>query len=142
MIFNGYRCLRDRIRNSNTYWRCENRGQCSRHLIQKGNQIPVVAAKRNQESNEQTMARTLFIVHLKEQIRENAMPIRKFFLGEIVNWYTVEPDSVRVLPQFNQIKNSLYRVKNLHELPNSNLNINGHSNSYNHFEYKQTRHPC
>ena len=41
------------------------------------------------------------------------MPVRKAFRGEIVNRYTVEFDSVHVLPQFNQIKNSLYRVKNL-----------------------------
>ena len=33
LIFDGYRNLRDRIRNSNTYWRCENRGQCSGRLI-------------------------------------------------------------------------------------------------------------
>ena len=28
-----------------------------------------------------------------------------------------------------------------HELPNSDLNINGHPNNYNHFEYKKMRHP-
>ena len=36
--------------------------------------------------------------------------------GKIVNRYIVEPDSVRILPQFNQIRNSLYRVKNLNYL--------------------------
>ena len=113
LIFDGYRYLRDRIRNSNTYWRCENRGQCSGRLIQKGDQISVVAAKHNHESNEQAIRQKLFIAHLKKQIRENSMPIRKIFRGEIVNRYTVEPDSVRVLPQFNQIKNFLCRVKNL-----------------------------
>ena len=41
------------------------------------------------------------------------MPIKKLFRGEIVSRYTIEPNSVRVLPQFNQIKSSLYRVKNL-----------------------------
>ena len=53
------------------------------------------------------------------------MPIRIFFRGEIVNRYTVESDSVRILPQFNQIKNSLYRVKNLNypPLPKSIENI-------------------
>ena len=76
-----------------------------------------MAAKHNHEPNEQTINQKLFIAHLKEQIRENGMPIRKFFLGEIVNRYTVEPDSVRVLPQFSQIKNSLYRVKNLNYSP-------------------------
>ena len=108
LIFDGYRYLRDRIRNSNTYWRCENRGQCSGRLIQKGDQIPVVATKHNHEPNEQTIRQKLFIAHLKEQIRENSMPIRKIFRDEIVNRYTVEPNSVRVLPQFNQIKSSLY----------------------------------
>ena len=117
LIFDGYRYLRDRIRNSNTYWRCENRGQCSGRLIQKGDQIPVGATKHNHEPNEQAIRQKLFIAHLKEQIRENAMPIRKIFRGEIVSRYTVEPDSVRVLPQFNQIKSSLYRVKNLNYPP-------------------------
>ena len=66
LIFDGYRYLRDRIRNSNTYWRCENRGQCSGRLIQKGDQIPVVPAKHNHEPNEQTIRQKLFIAHLKE----------------------------------------------------------------------------
>ena len=113
LIFDGYRYLRDRIRNSNTCWRCETRGQCSGRLIHKGDQIPIVAAKHNHESNEQAIRQKLFIAHLKEQLCENSMPIRKIFRGEIVNRYIVEPDSVRVLPQFNQIKNSLCRVKNL-----------------------------
>ena len=89
------------------------RGQCSRRPIQKGDQIPLVTAKHSHEPNEQTIIQKLFIEHLKEQIRENAMPIRKIFRDEIINRYTVGPDSVLVLPQFNQIKNSLYRVKNL-----------------------------
>ena len=117
MLFDGYRYFRDRIRNSNSYWRCENRGQCSGCLIQKGDQIPGVAAKHNHEPNKQMLRQKLFITHLKEQIRENAMPIRKFFRGEIVNRSTVEPDSVRVPPQFNQIKNSLYQMKNLNYPP-------------------------
>ena len=96
MIFDGYRYLRHRIRNSNIYWHCENRGQCSGRFIQKGDQIPVVTAKHNHEPHEQTIRQKLFIAPLKEQIRENSMPIRKIFRGEIVNRYTVEPDSVRV----------------------------------------------
>ena len=117
LIFGGYRYQLNRIRNSNTYWRCENLDQCSGRLIQKGDQSPVMTAKHNYEPNEQTIKKKLFIAHLKEQIRENAMTIRKFFRSEIVNRYTVDPDSVRVLPQFNQIKNSLYPVKNLNYPP-------------------------
>ena len=75
--------------------------------IKKGDQTPIVAAKHNHEPNEQTIRQKLFIAHLKEQIRENSMPIRRIFRGEIVNRYIVEPDSVRVLPQFNQIKKVL-----------------------------------
>ena len=108
LIFDGYRYLCDRIRNNNTYCRCENKGQYSGCLIQKGDQIPVVTAKYNHEPNEQTIKQKLCIAHLKEQIRENVMPIRKIFPDEIVNRYIVEPDSVGILPQFHQIKNSLY----------------------------------
>ena len=46
-------------------------------LIQKGDQIPVGAAKHNHEPNEQAIRQKLFIAHLKGQIRENAMPIRE-----------------------------------------------------------------
>ena len=67
MIFDGYRYLRDRIRNSNTYWRCEIRGQCSGRLIQKGDQIPVVIAKHNHEPNEQTIKQKLCIAHLNKR---------------------------------------------------------------------------
>ena len=101
LIFDGYRYLRDRILNSNTYRRSENRGQCSGRFNQKDDQIPVVTAQHNHEPNEQTTKQKLFIVHLKEQIRENSMPIRKVCRDEIVNRYTVESDSVRVLLQFN-----------------------------------------
>ena len=84
MVFDDYRYLRDRICNSNTYWRCENRGQCSGRLIQKGDQIPVVVAKHNHEPNEQTIRQKLLTAHRKEQNREDAMPIRKIFHDEIV----------------------------------------------------------
>ena len=89
LIFDGYRYLRDRIRNSNIYWRCENLGQCSERFIQEDDQIPVVTAKHNYQQNEQTIKQKLFIAHLKEQIHENAIPIRKIFRGKIVNRYTV-----------------------------------------------------
>ena len=92
LIFDGYRYLRDRIRNSNTYLRRKNRGEYLGRLIQKGDHIPVVIAKHNHEPNEQTIRQRLLIVHLKGQIRDNAMPIRKCFRSEIVNRYTVEPE--------------------------------------------------
>ena len=40
---------------------------------------------------------------------------------KLLTWYTFEPASVCVLSQFNQIKNSLYRMKNMNYLmlPNS-----------------------
>ena len=99
----------DHIHNSNTYWCCENRSQCSRRLIQKGDQILVVTAKHNHEPNEQMIRQKLYV---KELILENAMPIR-----ELVHRYTDELDSVRVLPQFNQIKNALYPIKKLNYRP-------------------------
>ncbi|CAF3482734.1 unnamed protein product [Rotaria sp. Silwood2] len=117
LIFNGYRYLRDRIRNVNTYWRCENRNECPGRLTQKGDQIPVVTAQHNHEPNEEKIKQQIFRTHLKEQIRESSVPIRKIFRGEIINRYSTEPDSVCTLPQFNQIKNSLYRVKNINYPP-------------------------
>jgi len=45
-MFN-YRYLCDRIRNTTTYWRCENRSQCGGRLTQKADQIPVLTAPHN-----------------------------------------------------------------------------------------------
>ena len=98
LIFNVYR---DRRRNNDTYWSRKSRGQCSGRFIQKRDQISVVTTLYNHEPNEQKIQRQLFITHLKEQIRENAMSMRKFFRSEVVNWYPVESDSVYVLSQFN-----------------------------------------
>ena len=36
LIYNNYRYLRDHIRNTSTYWCCENRGECPGRLTQKG----------------------------------------------------------------------------------------------------------
>lgn len=66
VIFNGYRYLRDRICNVNTYWCCENRSECPGHPSQNVYQIPVVTAEHNHESNEQKIKQKLFKTHLKE----------------------------------------------------------------------------
>ena len=86
-------------------------------LIEKGDEIALVPGKHNHEPNEQPIRQKRFIAHLKEQIRENAMTIRKIFPGEIFSRYTVEGDSVRLLAQFKQIKSSFYRVKNMNSPP-------------------------
>ena len=49
LIFNNYRYLCDRIRNTNAYWRCESRSECAGRLTQKAGQIPVLTAPHNHE---------------------------------------------------------------------------------------------
>jgi len=132
LIFNNYRYLCDRIRNNNIYWRCEKRSECSGRLIEKDGDIPILTASHNHEPNENKNKQEVFINHLKRQIREDPTPIRKIFRGEIIKYYTAEPDSVCTLPQFNQIKNSLYRAKNINypALPKSIDDVSIEGNSF------------
>ena len=53
------------------------------------------------------------MTNLKRKIREDPIPVRKLFRGELINRFTNEPDSACTLPKFYQIKSSLCRTKNV-----------------------------
>ena len=60
LIFNNYCCLCDRIRNTNTYWRCEKRGECPGRLTQKAGEEPVLTAAHNYNSNEKNKKENVY----------------------------------------------------------------------------------
>ncbi|CAF2057666.1 unnamed protein product [Rotaria magnacalcarata] len=95
-----------------SYWHCEKRDKCPGRLTQKADQNPMFTASYNHEPDENKNKQEIFITNLKRQIREDPMPIGKIFRSELINRYTNEPDAVCTLPEFYQIKNSLYRTKN------------------------------
>jgi hypothetical protein len=49
---------------------------------------------------------------LKKQIREAQTPIKQIFRSELIKRYSSSPDKVGGLPQYHQVKTSLYRTKN------------------------------
>ena len=144
-IFNNYFYLRNRIRNTNIYWRCEKRGECPGRLTQKAGKEPVLTAAHNHDPDEKKKKKKMFTTNLKRRIREDPIPVRKLFRGELINRLKNELDSVCTLPQFYQIKSSLYRTNNAtySSLPKSveevsiegnRLNITSYSGSY-HVSY-------
>ena len=98
LIYNNYRYLRDRIRSTNTYWRCAKRSECSGRVVtQKAGQDPILTASHNQEPDENKNKHKIFITNLKRPIREDPMPMRKIFRSELINRYTHEHDNVCTL---------------------------------------------
>ena len=112
LLFHEFRYLCDRIRNENTYCRCELRSTCPGRASQKGDGEPTVTSSYNHEPNEQRSEAERFKTTLKRRIREDSTPIRKIFRTELISGYTTNPENVCALPQFFEIKNSLYRTKN------------------------------
>ncbi|CAF1615382.1 unnamed protein product, partial [Didymodactylos carnosus] len=107
-----YRYLKDRVRNENTYWHCENRSTCNDRAVQRGSEPPVVSTLHNHELNRERNEREEFRTSLKRRIREEPVSVRKLFRSELVKIQTTSPDNVSTLPQFDTIKNSLYRTRN------------------------------
>ena len=70
----------------------------------KDDQISIVIDEHNREMNAPKIRSILFMTCLRNQICENAMPVRKYFMVKYGTWYTAEPDSTRTQPRFNKIK--------------------------------------
>ncbi|CAF4548409.1 unnamed protein product [Didymodactylos carnosus] len=100
------------MRNENTYWLCENRSTCNGRAVQRRSEAPVVSTPHNHELNVEPNEREEFRTNLKRRIREEPVSVRKLFRSELVKIQTTSPDNVSTLPQFDTIKNSLYRIRN------------------------------
>ena len=85
LIFNNYCYLRNRIRNRNIYWRCEKCGECPGRLTQKAGKEPVLTAAHNHDPDENKKKKKMFMTNLKRRIREDPIPVRKLFRGELIN---------------------------------------------------------
>ncbi|CAF1019972.1 unnamed protein product [Didymodactylos carnosus] len=112
LLFNGYRYLKDRTRNNNVYWRCENRSNCSGRATQEDNSAPILTAPHSHEPDEKRNACEEFRTKLKRRIRDEPLSVRKLFRSKLISAQTTNPSGVSILPQFLEIKNSLYDTKN------------------------------
>ena len=81
----------------------------------------------------------MFMTNLKRKIREDPIPVRKLFRGELINRLTNEPDSVCTSPQFYQVNSSLYRTKNATypSLPKSVEEVSIEGNRFNITSYSR-----
>ncbi|CAF1265808.1 unnamed protein product [Rotaria sordida] len=112
LLFDEYRYLRDHIRNTTTYWRCEKLTGCPGRAIQRGDEPPVISSPHNHDPNKEQNEIIKFKSDIKFRIREEQVPLKQLYRSELIKRYTINPNDVRNLPQFHQIKTSLYRVKN------------------------------
>ena len=112
LLFNEYRYYCDRIRNTTTYWRCGHGGGCIGRAVQKGDELPVVTSMHNHDPDKQRNDIEKFKTDIKHQIREVQTPIKQIYRSELLQRYSNSPEDVPALPQYHQIKNSLYRTKN------------------------------
>jgi hypothetical protein len=112
LLFDEYRYIRDRIRNTTTYWRCEKLTGCPGRAIQRGDEPPVISSPHNHDPNKELNGIIKFKSDLKFRIREEQVPLKQLYRSELIKRYSYNPDNVCNLPQFHQIKTSLYRIKN------------------------------
>ena len=107
-----YRYLRNPIRNTTTYWCCEKFTDCFGRAIQRGDESPVISPSHNDDRTKEQNGIIKLKSDLKFRIREEQVPLKQLYPSELMKWYTCNLDDVCNLPQFHQIKTSLYRVKN------------------------------
>ena len=112
LLFDDYRYLCDRIRNTTTYWRCEKFQGCPDRAIQKRDEPPSILSPHNHDPDKEQNGITKFKFNLKNRVREEQVSLKQLYRSELVKRYTSNPDDVSILPQFHQMKNSLYRTKN------------------------------
>ena len=107
LLYDEYRYVCNRIRNTNTYWRCERLSGCRGCVIQRGDEEPTLTSPHNHDPDKEQ-----FKSDLKQCVREGQPPPKKIYRTELINKYTTNKDVVCILPQHHQIKNTLYRTKN------------------------------
>jgi hypothetical protein len=110
LLFDEYRYHRDRIRNTTTYWRCI--GGCPGRAIQRGDGLPVITSPHNHDPDTEKNKIEQFKTDLKHHIRDTQTPVKQIYRSELIKRYSSSPDDVCGLPQYHQVKNSLYRIKN------------------------------
>ncbi|CAF1326860.1 unnamed protein product [Didymodactylos carnosus] len=111
LILNDYRYTQDRIRNNNTYWKCEDRS-CTGRASQKCPDDPKKTQQHSHSPNQDQCNVEEFTTNVKKRIREESEPVRKIFRQELVKLRTKNPDQVQSVPMFEQIKTSLYSARN------------------------------
>ena len=118
LLFDGYCYQCDRIRGTNTYWRCEDYQQhWPGRARQKEENPPVLTSAHNHDPNKQVHDIAQFKIDLKHRVREEQTSLKQIYRSELIKRYSVNPDAVCALPQFYQLKNALYRTKNEHYPP-------------------------
>ena len=112
LLFDEYLYHRDRIRDTNTYWRCAQMGDCHGRAVQRNDGLPIMTSPHNHDPDKKRNEIEQFQTDLKKEIRETQTPIKQIYRSELLKRYSSSPDDVCELPQYHQIKTSLYKIKN------------------------------
>ncbi|CAM2728819.1 unnamed protein product [Rotaria socialis] len=116
-LFDEYRYVCDRIRNTRTYWRCEQYINCSGRAKQNIEEPPVLTSPYNHDPPKEANDIAQFKKDLKHRIREEQTPLTQLYRSELIKRYISNPENVATLLLFHQLKNILYRTKNEHYPP-------------------------
>lgn len=112
LLFEEYLYHRERIRNTTTYWRCAYGDGCRGRAVQRNEDLPVVTSSHNHDPDKHRNELEQFKTDLKKHIRDEQTPIKQIYRSELLKRYSSSPEKVSGLPQYHQIKNSLYKTKN------------------------------
>lgn len=91
LLFDDYRYLRDRIRNTRTYWRCVQHMGCPGRAKQNGDDMPVVTAPHNHDPNKGANDVAEFKTILKKRIRDEQVSIKQLYRSELIKRYANNP---------------------------------------------------
>ncbi|CAF4629621.1 unnamed protein product [Rotaria socialis] len=116
-LFDEYRYVCDRIRNTRTYWRCEQYINCSGRAKQNIEEPPVLTSPYNHDPPKEANDIAQFKKDLKHRIREEQTPLTQLYRSELIKRYISNPENVATLLLFHQLKIILYRTKNEHYPP-------------------------
>ncbi|CAF2936573.1 unnamed protein product [Rotaria sp. Silwood2] len=112
LLCDEYHYVCDRIRNTKTYWQCERFTGCRGRAIPRDDDEPPVTSPHNHNPNKERNDTEQFKSDLKHRIREGQLPLKQLCRTELIKNYATDPDEESALPQYHQIKNTLYRTEN------------------------------